>query len=262
VKLVALDIDGTIVAHGQQLPSARLTAAVRHLGESGIAIVLASGRMYPGTGRIARHLGLTTPVICQQGCTVHAPGGAITHEFPIAIELAHDIVVYAKRLEKAYEWFSAHRYLVSQPGPEAILYGELSGITPEFLPEPEHLGICPTGVGIVSSPAEANAIHRAIVAMHGDALHVLDFPAVTVAVAPDANKGHALSLICQDLGVDRHDVVAIGDSVNDAAMLAWAGHGIALAHGDAYARDAADEVLVEDGHDVVAAWLERLTAAR
>lgn len=258
MKLVALDIDGTIVAHGHELPSARLTAAVRALQAGGVAFVLASGRMYPGTAVIARHLGLDTPVICQQGCTVHLPGGTITHEFPIDLTLAHDVVAYAKQLDRAYEWFSAHRYVVSREGPEAVIYGRLSGVTPEFLPEPEKLGITPTGVGIVSTTTHANGIHSGLVARHGDALHVLDFPAVTVAVAPDANKGHALSLICQDLGVDRHEVAAIGDSVNDAAMLAWAGRGLALAHADAYARAAADEILPELGEDAVATWLESL----
>ena len=80
-----------------------------------------------------------------------------------------------------------------------------------------------------------------------------------MAVAPEANKGHALSLLCADLGIDRHAVWAVGDSVNDAAMLAWAGKGIALAHSDRYALDAADEVLEENGdRDPVATLLEDL----
>ena len=41
-------------------------------------------------------------------------------------------------------------------------------------------------------------------------------------------------------------------------MLAWAGRGVALAHGDRYALDAADEVLGEDEDEPVAAFLERL----
>ena len=50
-------------------------------------------------------------------------------------------------------------------------------------------------------------------------------------------------------------------------MLAWAGRGIALAHSDRYALDAADEVLPDDGAEPVAGLLEGLarsywTAAR
>ncbi|MEP7215357.1 MAG: HAD hydrolase family protein, partial [Anaerolineaceae bacterium] len=103
--------------------------------------------------------------------------------------------------------------------------------------------------------------HGALVKHHGDKIHMLDFPEVTVAVAPDANKGHALSLICADLGIERHETLAIGDSVNDAPMLAWAGRGIALAHSDRYALDAANEVLA-DGDERLAEFLEQLVAGR
>jgi hypothetical protein len=255
VRLVALDIDGTAVHPGAHLPTARVAAAVRQLERAGIAVVLASGRMYPGTAAIARHLGLTTPVICQQGCSVHTPDGTMLHTFPIEHHLALELAAYAREIDRPYEWFNPMRYIVSRKTPEAVEYGRVSGITPEYRPDPERSGVDPTGVGIISSHAEANAIHRALVASHGDVLHVLDFPAVTVAVAPDANKGHALSLVCADLGIDRHETVAIGDSVNDAAMLAWAGRGYALAHSDRYAIDAADEVL-PDGDEPLARLLE------
>jgi hydroxymethylpyrimidine pyrophosphatase-like HAD family hydrolase len=76
-------------------------------------------------------------------------------------------------------------------------------------------------------------------------------------VSTDANKGHALSLIAADLGIDRHDVVAVGDSVNDASMLAWAGLGAGMPHSDAYARDAADLIL-DPSEDVLSAFLETL----
>ncbi len=261
MKLVALDIDGTLLPEGgtsKDKPSGRMTAAVAALTAAGVAVVLASGRMFPGTASVAGHLRLATPLICQQGCSVHLPDGTITHEFAIEQHLAGEIVEYARAAGRAYEWFNPLRYIASQETDETRAYGLVSGIVPEYRADPERSRVRPTGVGVLSSRAEANGIHRELVALHGDALHLLDFPAVTVAVAPDANKGHALSLVCADLGIDRHDVVAIGDSVNDAAMLAWAGHGVALAHSDRYALDAAGEVLAADIGEPVATYLERL----
>jgi Cof subfamily protein (haloacid dehalogenase superfamily) len=259
VKLVALDIDGTLVHRHEDVPAPRLTAAVQRLKERGIAVVVASGRMFPGTIRVARHLGVTTPVICQQGCSVHLTDGTMTHEFPIERRLALEIIEYARGLGWPYEWFNPLRYIVSKETSETNEYGRVSGIVPEYRPDPENSGVTPTGVGIISDHEQAGGIHRSLIHQHGDALHVLDFPQVTVAVAPDANKGHALSLVCADLGIERHQTVAIGDSVNDAPMLAWAGRGIALAHSDRYALDAADEVL-PDGDDRLADFLEGLIA--
>jgi hydroxymethylpyrimidine pyrophosphatase-like HAD family hydrolase len=52
-------------------------------------------------------------------------------------------------------------------------------------------------------------------------------------------------------------VVAVGDSVNDASMLAWAGLGVGMPHSDAYAIDAADLILAA-GEDVLERFLEGL----
>lgn len=257
VRLVALDIDGTIVAPGAELPTERIRVAVRELTRQGIAVVLASGRMFPGTAKIARHLEVQTPLVCQQGCAVQRLDGTVLHEFPIRHEVALEVVEYARAIARPYEWFNTRRYIASAETEATQEYGRVSGITPEYHAEPEQSGVSPTGVGIISSAEEAAHIHRSLVARYADELHVLDFPTVTVAVAPEANKGHALSLLCADFGIERAEVVAIGDSVNDAAMLAWAGRGIALAHSDRYALDAADEVL-EDGEEPVARLLEAL----
>ncbi|MEO8539177.1 MAG: HAD family hydrolase [bacterium] len=263
VRLIALDIDGTVIppAHygHDHAPSDRLTAAVRGCVDAGIHVVLASGRMFPGTARIANHFGLPGPVICQQGCSVHLLDGTMTHEFPIERATALEVISYAKELDRAYEWFNPLRYIASARSSATEQYGSVSGIVPEYRTDPENAGVEPTGVGIISSHAEANAIHQELVRRHSGELHLLDFPEVTVAVALNANKGHTLSLVCEDLGVDRQDVVAIGDSVNDATMLAWAGRGLAMAHSDAYAMDASDDVLPDAEH-ALAEYLERVAA--
>ena len=57
VRLVALDIDGTVVdVHdaNRNGPPAEIRGVVADLSDAGVEVVLASGRMIPGTLKVAR----------------------------------------------------------------------------------------------------------------------------------------------------------------------------------------------------------------
>lgn len=249
-RLIALDIDGTLIPPGSDqhaVPDPAITAAIADLVGAGIAVVLASGRMYPGTLRIARHLGLDSPLICQQGASVHRLDGSLLHRFAIDAEVAGELVAFALEHDFPYAWFDAVRYLVSRHNEASEQYGRLSGVTPEYRADAHDAGVIPTGIDIISTLEQAGGVHAYLAARYGDRINLLDFPGVTAAHSAEASKGNALALLAQDLGIPQHAVLALGDSVNDASMLRWAGRGIAMPHSDRYARAAADEVLDSDG---------------
>ena len=64
--------------------------------------------------------------------------------------------------------------------------------------------------------------------------------------------------LCERLGIERDDVVAFGDALNDVELLAWAGHGVAVANAVPEAVAVADEVTATNDEDGVAQVLERL----
>jgi len=263
-RLVALDIDGTLIApraHHDAMPDAEICEAVMQLAAAGVIVVLASGRMYPGTERVARHLELTGALICQQGACVHRADGSLSHRFAIDIDIANELVEYAQQHGWPFAWFDSVRYLSSRPNEQVDQYGRVSGVVPEYRPDAHQVGVVPTGIDIISTVAEANGVHRELAARYGDRVHLLDFPSVTAVHAPEASKGNALALLANDLGIAQRDVVAIGDSVNDATMLRWAGRGIAMPHSDRYAREAADEVLGGAGIEELAPLLREIARA-
>jgi hydroxymethylpyrimidine pyrophosphatase-like HAD family hydrolase len=62
------------------------------------------------------------------------------------------------------------------------------------------------------------------------------------------------------LGVERHDVIAFGDGLNDHEMLKWAGRGVAMGNADAATKAVADEITASNDDDGVALVVERLLA--
>lgn len=66
------------------------------------------------------------------------------------------------------------------------------------------------------------------------------------------NKGRAVSMLAARLGIDRSEVMAIGDSPNDKKMLEWAGMGIAMGNASQEVKLVADNVTLPIEKDGVA----------
>ncbi|MGV0033425.1 MAG: HAD family hydrolase [Candidatus Azotimanducaceae bacterium WSBS_2022_MAG_OTU7] len=98
IKLVALDIDGTLLVPGvayDAMPDNAVVEAVAALQANGIVVMLATGRMYPGTAPIADHLGINETIVCQQGASIHDPDGKLRHAFSIDQGIAAELYEFA-----------------------------------------------------------------------------------------------------------------------------------------------------------------------
>ena len=80
-------------------------------------------------------------------------------------------------------------------------------------------------------------------------------------VAKGVSKASALADLCAERGIDAAEVAAIGDAVNDAPMLAWAGTPLCPANALPEVRALADRVLPCNDEDGVAVYLEELVDA-
>jgi Cof subfamily protein (haloacid dehalogenase superfamily) len=259
IRLVALDIDGTLLEPGvavDALPSHAMSRAVAQLMRKGVHVVLASGRMFPGTASVARHLGVNQALVCQQGASVHEPDGSLRHGCSIDATIAMELLEYANANDWPLAWFDSERYLVTRYCEQAQFFADVSRVEIEIDEKPDTSGVRATGIDIISSKESASAVHAELERRYGERLTLLDFPSVTAVHAADASKGRALSVLAAEMKIERSEVLAIGDSVNDVSMLSWAGHSAAPAHSDRHARAAAQEILPGSGVDGVVARLQ------
>ncbi|WP_028709741.1 HAD family hydrolase [Propionicicella superfundia] len=238
-RLVALDIDGTIVDHSGALP-AEVSESVARVVAADVPVVLATGRSWHATRPLVEALSLPRgPAISSNGAVqVTFPpveyGRLKTFDArPVITKVVKnhpDALVAVEVLGSGYR--------VNSPFPD----GDLDG-TIEVVPVGE-LAHQPVTRIIVRDPNSSDDDFIAFARKLG--LHGLSYFigwSAWLDIAPrGVDKSVALAEVAADLGVDRADVLAIGDGRNDIEMLRWAGRGVALGQAPPEVRDVADAV--------------------
>ena len=227
-KLVALDIDGTLVDFDGVLPGSVRTA-VRRVVDAGVPVVMSTGRSWMATQVIVDALELPPAMhVCSNGAVVvDYPPFTVVRQVNFDPGPVIDRVVSQMDALIAVEEIGVG-YRVSAAFPEGELYGDT------FHESLDSLRSRPVSRVIVRDPNADNEefiqlAHR--LGLHGGSYFVgwscwLD-------IAPEGvDKAAGLDVVCERYGIRPVDVLAIGDGYNDVEMLRWAGRGVAL--GDAH----------------------------
>lgn len=246
-KLVALDVDGTLV-DGANNMSEDVRAAVLALHSNGMKTVITTGRAIPGVMNTVAKLGFTEGLaIASNGAVVFSYDppvvlNAVTFDASAAVAL---ILAKVPSAMVAVEEIGVG-YRVNKHFPD----GEIGGqITLQSVAElVEH----PVSRVIIRAPEHSAEEFGAIVHDLGltGTNYYIGYTA-WVDLAPEGvSKASGLEFVCRRLGIGAADVLAIGDGHNDYEMLEWAGRGVAMGHAPERVKDIADAVtgsIEEDG---------------
>jgi hydroxymethylpyrimidine pyrophosphatase-like HAD family hydrolase len=83
-------------------------------------------------------------------------------------------------------------------------------------------------------------------------------PYLLEILPPNTDKGRALALVAEKLSIPREAVLAVGDSMNDEAMLRWAGYPVAMVNADERIKEIASLITEKSNdEDGVAELIER-----
>jgi len=259
-RVVALDLDGTILPRDLEL-SPFTVRTLTGLREAGVAVIIATGRMYQSALRYARALDLTGPLVAYQGAMIKdiASSELLLHR-PIPVALArevllpleaenHTINVYIDDVLYVKEWTDEVRRYQRISQVEVHAVGALS----VYLTQPT------TKIVVTGEPALLDRLQETLTAVFAERLYIAkSLPFFLEIAAPDVSKSRALAFLGGRLGFGAHDVIAFGDSYNDVDMLEWAGLGVAMANAPDTVRAAADAVCPSVDDDGVARFLLRL----
>lgn len=243
IKLIALDLDGTLVHDATRISEANLQA-VRRAMERGVTVAIATGRMHSSAEVFVSRLGLQgTPLISYNGAMVRVPGAAapLLH-VPVPADLAAEVLQHA-----VDEWYHLNYFLddvlyVTHMDHWSWLYHRRTGNFPVLAGDLRKLaGTTPTKLLIAARPQEVPALLAREQALFGDRLYVTrSMPEYIEFLNPEASKGAALRWLAGHLGLERENVMAMGDMLNDLPMIEWAGTGVAMPEAEELVRAAAD----------------------
>lgn len=256
LKLIALDIDGTIVNHELQF-TPRVKATIARAQAQGLIVTLATGRGPSPTDYFAEQLGLTAPLVCLQGGVIYDYRERRTlHE----TRLPPEVIPWIAAEAQARGWHLHFEttdlvympYGLETPSELAALFrvANLARVK-DFrqMPTVPHKFIIS-----VHDPADRDPIVRELTRLVQAAGLPLDVfashPIIVEGLPAGIHKATGLAWVADHLGLTAQEVLAIGDNDNDITMLKWAGVGVAIGSGSAGALAAADWVapsLAEDG---------------
>lgn len=258
-RLVASDLDGTLIRSDGTL-DARTRRAIAAAESAGATVVFCTARPHRGLTELAdatRHRGV---VVCNNGAMLW--------------DLHTESVIEASPLEPTIARELVARLEATVPGGAWAVERTLGfGYEPGYVtrwPIPDD-AIVAAVHSLIAEPAVKLMLRhdrltadtlleraREVCGHLAELSHSSTTDALLEISAAGVSKATALARLCQQRNVDRHDVIAFGDMPNDLPMLAWAGHGVAVANAHPEVIAAADEVTASNDESGVACVLERL----
>lgn len=264
-KLIVSDLDDTLVPmNGAEIPG-RTKRAVQRAMDMGYLFTVATGRIYPTARTCIDELGINLPVIAAGGSDIRMDHETI-ESFPIPDETVGRAVHMAKDLWLSKYLFCRDEVLTVPKDRNDKLFAEwtkgAAGISPvRFLENEDALIEAAQGrTDKVLMWAENEDDHeeamKAFRDFSGD-VNVSCGERLNIELnRSDVHKGTALRRIAEMLGIALSEIIAIGDSGNDVAMLEAAGLGIAVENAMAEATRAADAVTYACGRGGVGKAIE------
>ena len=239
-RALILDLDGTLIGPGERI-SPRVAEAVRGVAAR-IGVSIATGRETRDVLKYAGELGLTWPQISDNGAMIIDPAsGENLWSAPLGEELSR--IAMRPIIESRCEFFATH-------AGGAIT--DMAKLDTWDLTRVSALDLDTEAAdAMMESMSDESGLDMVKVWLPYNQLWAVDFTRSGV------NKGRALRVLCEMIGITPSQTIAVGDSFNDAPLMKTAGLGIAMGNAPQDVRDVADYSVPTVEEDGLAHAIER-----
>lgn len=221
-KLIALDMDGTLL-NNQQEVSEENRAAIAKAQEQGVHVVLSTGRSLLTCREYAQSLQLSSYLITVNGSEIWDESG----------QLVERKLIDASHIEKMWNLTQEHKLNFWAVTTDKVWRDEF----PEDIASQEWLKF---GYDIPDDALREEVLKQIAgisdFEISNSSLTNLEINALGI------NKAKGIMTVCERLGISMDEVIAMGDSLNDMAMIEAAGCGIAMGNAQEAIKEVADWV--------------------
>ena len=235
IELVAIDMDGTLLDPAHKL-TPRVKQAIAEARALGVHIVLTSGRPVPGLAPFLHELGIEGDddycIACNGGLVQRIGPRETVVEYPLSFDdfvyceqVAREIGVHfqaldAQRMYTPNQDISIYTVADSHLSRMPLSYRRVSDMNP---------GMSFIKLMMIDEPDVLDAaIARLPTALTERFAVLKSAPFFLEVFDRRAGKGPSLQKLAEHLGIDRANVMAIGDQENDLTMLQYAGTSVAM----------------------------------
>ena len=272
IRLLAVDIDGTLLNPQFQISDADL-AALRRAHECDVEIVLVTGRRHTFALPIAQMLGFDLWMISSNGAITRSLQGETFHRDLLPADTCRNLCAVMRE-------FRGNTVLTFDNESKGAIVlehmNELGGSIQRWLEKNMNYieFVIPVESSLVCDPVQAmfcgtiprmhEALTRLAACKLQNEITVLrtEYPARDLSIVDVLNqgcsKGHALERWANYRGIPREQVMAVGDNFNDIEMLAFAGHPFIMGNASEELRGRGWTVTLRNDQSGIAAALEQV----
>lgn len=267
IKLICLDMDGTLLDDDHATVPPRNIAALRQAAERGAAVAIASGRAWSLLRGVNAQLGVTRYAVLSNGAAVlDVKAGKWIYRRAMDQKARRIIISQLLEWGIPFEVYCEGENYIQADRAEQVL---ASALSPEFAQVlrtmsyfPEDLNAALDGKGvekihIFHVPDELRRQMLDVVEACGPLAVTTSFAQNMELTAPGVNKGSAVQALCRELGLEPTQVMAFGDAGNDLELLRWAGWSFAMGNASDEAKAAARYVTGTNREGGVGMAIER-----
>jgi Cof subfamily protein (haloacid dehalogenase superfamily) len=271
IRLIALDIDGTLLNSRKEISDAN-QRAIAAATERGVRMVLITGRRYPAARRVADLLPGDPPLVLHNGGLI-VEGGTAIRVRPLARACALAVVSFSKTLgadpvvhfghhgegllyvENASPAHTLLAYYLNRSHPDVRVVENLETVLATEREEPIQVmfGGSMDEMRQLASALEAKRFEAAAL----QTVYPRDDLSLIDVVAPTVDKAEALRFLCARWDIEISEVLAIGDNWNDRSMLLAAGVGCVMGNAEVGLRSLGLREVPGNDEDGVAHAIER-----